>query len=250
MNKENKIILLVVLGLLSVLIVLTPIYWFYLKPMISSQNPSVFCLDTANLNPEERALWIQEAELLEELLQREGIDKPSQCSINQILAGRCLEQGTSALAIRLGVIYSTLAEPEKSLDYYYLVLADWDQDPEFWKLIANEEMTLCRFYQAEESLTRALDLTPNDIDCWRGLIFIERKKFNSTRQDVRRLYREALAVTDNNLELMTDWADWLDLQGEIEEAAIVREEIDRIQREGILSPGLEESTEERADNDS
>lgn len=244
MSKENKIILLIALGLSVILIILISVSWFYLKPMLSSQNSSVFCLETADLDPEERALWIQEAELLEELWQTNKVNRPSQCSINQILTGRCSERGTSALAIRLGAIYSTLAEPEKSLNYYYSVLADWDQDPEFWKLIANEEMTLCRFYQAEESLTRALDLAPDDVDSWQRLIFIERKKFNSTRQGVRRLYREALAATDNNLGLMIDWADWLDSQGETEEALAVREEIDRIQQENSPLNELEESTGE------
>jgi len=241
MNKENKFILLIVLGLLGVLIILTPVYWFYLEPMLPSQDSSIFCLDTANLTSEERALWIKEIELLEESLQTKGADQSSHCSINQILTGFCSEQGTSAVIIRLGVIYSTLAEPEQSLNYYYSALADWDQDPEFWKLIANEEMTLCRFYQAEDSLTRALDLKPSDVDCWQGLIFMERKKFSSTQQSVRRLYREALAATDNDIGLMIDWADWLDLQGNTEEALVVREEIDRIQQENSPLNDLEES---------
>lgn len=82
------------------------------------------------------------------------------------------------------------------------------------------QLDMTDFDGARESILKAIQSYPSNADIWNKYILLEQEKFNATADQIKVLYEEALAKTNNNSDVVITYATFLESVGQINQAIL------------------------------
>lgn len=170
-----------------------------------AKRPSLRTHIDVNLNSEQQKFLQERIEELELKLAATN----TQSVPDQIVFGLYQELGfTNHLLGNLVEAKSVYQKASKILS----------KEPILWAALFSVYKDMYDYESALGAVKKSLELNPVDWNLWRGRIELERFQFHASRDDLDKLYKEALEKTENDINIITVYALFLEENGNIKEA--------------------------------
>lgn len=115
--------------------------------------------------------------------------------------------------------YHMLGDLASAKEFYLKAVKITRHDPAVWASLFSVYKDMYDYESARSAVRKSLDINPVDWNLWRGYIELEQFHFKADRDELDRLYREALQKTNNSINIITVYAKFLE-EGEDVEGAI------------------------------
>lgn len=118
----------------------------------------------------------------------------------------------------LGTLYYLSGHLVESKEAFKSAVRLNPRDPTLWAAFFSVYKDMYDYKNALVAVKKSLELNPVDWNLWRGRIELERFQFHASRDDLDKLYKEALETTENDINIITVYALFLEEGGNIKEA--------------------------------
>lgn len=131
-----------------------------------------------------------------------------------------LPKNTSAdvkykLYFQIGLTHYSLGQYSQAKDSYTQATQILPNNSTAWSELYVVEVAMGDYSSAQHSIDKALDLNPSSPQLWRYKIDLEQKHLNASMADMDKLYKDALQKSNNAVDIITSYAQFLEQKGDI-----------------------------------
>jgi tetratricopeptide (TPR) repeat protein len=116
--------------------------------------------------------------------------------------------------MQIGAQYYGLGELAKARDYYQQALAQTPGNYNGWVALYTVTLEQGDNQTAKQAILKAAELKPNDPDIWQKYIIMMQERFGAGKEELAGMYKEALAKTNNHIDMIIAYAQFLEQQGD------------------------------------
>jgi tetratricopeptide (TPR) repeat protein len=123
-------------------------------------------------------------------------------------------------ALNLGLAFNkyVLGDLKGALESYTVAANIVPTNPKVWAGLYFVYRDMGDFVNAEDSIKKAVKFNKEDWNMWRNYIDLEQYQFKASKDELDKIYKQALDGTKNNLNIVTFYAQFLEANNDLQSA--------------------------------